>query len=257
MRTKSLLNHLLQASKYSIALTQVLSVGIMVNVLLTYPITIEHLIMMILGYICLAWIGISMFNHRYLSHASFTTHKVFRYIGITLGALAGRGDPLAWSYVHRLHHMYADTIKDPHSSNHYTFMQIANPLAMNYADKIDFKIIRDLLRDKYLVFLSKYYNIMIFGMFMLCLFVPVMTYIWLIPMALTHIALILFVYYSHRVGYRNFDIPDNSRNNWLISAIFGGEGWENNHHNDERNPSFKVKPYEFDPVGALINTIRK
>jgi stearoyl-CoA desaturase (delta-9 desaturase) len=75
-------------------------------------------------------------------------------------------------------------------------------------------------------------------------------------MVLTHIALNIFVYASHRYGYKNYDLKDNSCNNWFISLLFGGEGWENNHHYDERNYSFKKHWYELDPVGIFISYIR-
>jgi stearoyl-CoA desaturase (delta-9 desaturase) len=35
---------------------------------------------------------------------------------------------------------------------------------------------------------------------------------------------------THLWGYRNYETPDNSRNNVLIGLLAGGEGWHNNHH---------------------------
>ena len=35
---------------------------------------------------------------------------------------------------------------------------------------------------------------------------------------------------THLWGYRNYETPDNSRNNILIGLLAGGEGWHNNHH---------------------------
>ena len=35
---------------------------------------------------------------------------------------------------------------------------------------------------------------------------------------------------THLWGYRNYETPDNSRNNIVIGLLAGGEGWHNNHH---------------------------
>ena len=37
---------------------------------------------------------------------------------------------------------------------------------------------------------------------------------------------------THIWGYRNYETPDDSRNNPIIGIITGGEGWHNNHHAD-------------------------
>lgn len=35
---------------------------------------------------------------------------------------------------------------------------------------------------------------------------------------------------AHRYGSREFNTPDDSRNNFLLSLVTLGEGWHNNHH---------------------------
>jgi len=40
---------------------------------------------------------------------------------------------------------------------------------------------------------------------------------------------------THLWGYRNYDTPDNSRNNIFVGIIANGEGWHNNHHADPRS----------------------
>jgi stearoyl-CoA desaturase (delta-9 desaturase) len=41
--------------------------------------------------------------------------------------------------------------------------------------------------------------------------------------------------FTHLWGYRNYETPDNSRNNVLIGLLTNGEGWHNNHHADPRS----------------------
>jgi stearoyl-CoA desaturase (delta-9 desaturase) len=35
---------------------------------------------------------------------------------------------------------------------------------------------------------------------------------------------------THLWGGRRFDTKDDSRNNWWVALLTGGEGWHNNHH---------------------------
>jgi stearoyl-CoA desaturase (delta-9 desaturase) len=37
---------------------------------------------------------------------------------------------------------------------------------------------------------------------------------------------------THLWGYRNYETPNDSRNNPIIGLLTGGEGWHNNHHAD-------------------------
>src|SRR5205085_10906322 len=40
---------------------------------------------------------------------------------------------------------------------------------------------------------------------------------------------------AHLWGYRNYDTPDDSRNNIWVAILAAGEGWHNNHHADPRS----------------------
>jgi stearoyl-CoA desaturase (delta-9 desaturase) len=51
---------------------------------------------------------------------------------------------------------------------------------------------------------------------------------------------------GHAVGSRNFDLPDNSRNNHLAAWLILGEGFQNNHHRYPASPRFSYRAYEID-----------
>jgi fatty-acid desaturase len=59
-------------------------------------------------------------------------------------------------------------------------------------------------------------SFLIWGMFLRLVWVMHIT--WLVNSA------------SHIWGYRNYEIPDNSRNLWWVGLLAYGEGWHNNHH---------------------------
>src|SRR5262249_5563892 len=56
---------------------------------------------------------------------------------------------------------------------------------------------------------------------------------------------------SHLWGYRNYETPDQSRNNIFVSLLVGGE-WHNNHHADPGAAKQGRKWWEIDPAWLLI-----
>ena len=51
---------------------------------------------------------------------------------------------------------------------------------------------------------------------------------------------------GHALGYRNFDVKDESRNIAPIAIWLGGEELHNNHHHDPHSAKFRAKWYELD-----------
>jgi hypothetical protein len=49
-------------------------------------------------------LGISMMLHRYYSHKSFKLDNLAKWFYTVFAVLAGRGSPLGWVYIHRIHH---------------------------------------------------------------------------------------------------------------------------------------------------------
>uniref|UniRef100_A0A0A0KTF2 Fatty acid desaturase domain-containing protein n=1 Tax=Cucumis sativus TaxID=3659 RepID=A0A0A0KTF2_CUCSA len=59
--------------------------------------------------------GISVSYHRNLAHRSFNLPKWLEYLFAYCGVHALQGDPIGWVKIHRCHHRFVDTEKDPHS----------------------------------------------------------------------------------------------------------------------------------------------
>jgi stearoyl-CoA desaturase (Delta-9 desaturase) len=51
---------------------------------------------------------------------------------------------------------------------------------------------------------------------------------------------------GHAIGYRNYEVKDESRNISPIAIWLAGEELHNNHHHDPHSAKFKAKWYEFD-----------
>ena len=62
---------------------------------------------------------------------------------------------------------------------------------------------------------------------------------------------------THLWGYRNYDVPDDSRNNWILGLLVHGEGWHNNHHANINSARFGRKWWELDTGYWTICLLQK
>src|SRR5690242_7940745 len=53
--------------------------------------------------------------HRYFSHRTYKTSRLFQFLLAFLGTTATQKGPIWWASAHRRHHKYSDTEKDIHS----------------------------------------------------------------------------------------------------------------------------------------------
>jgi len=249
---------MLHASALSISIIQIISTIFTIVGFWYFDFTLTNLIIVFIGYFLYSGIGVSLMMHRYWTHKSFEfKNNLIKCIFSLFAILAGRGSPLGWVYVHRLHHSFSDTEKDPHdpATKHW---RIFFPHLIKYGEKIDKRIIKDMLYKEHL-YVNKYYILflLVWSLILFLISFELLYFFYIVPLFLTFLSLDLFVFLTHRYGYRNFNTKDNSRNNWFISLILWGEGWHNNHHNNPRNFSTKVKWWEFDLTSSIIRLIKK
>ena len=202
-------------------------------------------------------LGISMMLHRYYSHKSFKLNSVIKWFFTVFAVLAGRGSPLGWVYIHRIHHATSDTEKDPHSPHYNTFKFIGfKPIQEN--TKINHFIVKELLTAAHIK-IDKYYLLLILSFLVLLSIINfnLIFYIWAIPVFVVSVTQTMFNYFAHMKGYRNFETTDRSTNNLYLWPFILGDAWHNNHHANAANVSTKVLKYEYDPIGVLINFIKQ
>ena len=60
-------------------------------------------------------VGTSIGYHRLLAHRSFKCNKLVEYFWVAGGYLGFMSSPIWWATMHRAHHRWTDTEKDPHS----------------------------------------------------------------------------------------------------------------------------------------------
>jgi stearoyl-CoA desaturase (delta-9 desaturase) len=220
-----------------------------------------YVIYSILGFYVIGIFGSSIGFHRYLAHQSFKTSRFWEVVMILLGSLSGQGSSIFWVSLHKHHHKFSDTDKDVHSPSRGIFNSFIGwqffPLQsvitpanrFMYADPLIKFIHRNyykfywgvalalyLLNPYFALFFFTFGGFFLFGM-------------------IENLGNVIF--HHDAIGYKNYDLHDNSRNVWWNSILTFGGGWHNNHHRWPGNYKFGEKWWEIDLSAKIIEMIKK
>lgn len=190
--------------------------------------------------------GITAGYHRYFSHRSFKTSRVFQFIMGLIGTSSAQLGPLWWAAHHRHHHKYSDTDEDIHSPHHpeqsgrfgwlkmiwYSHIGwILDP--KNNEIRYDF-VKNDLAKYPELRLLDKFYFVPPILLAVGLYFLGGWNFFWwgfmLSTIVLYHLTFCINSV-THLCGVRKYETTDESKNVWWLAIPLLGEGWHNNHHN--------------------------
>ncbi len=177
--------------------------------------------------------------------------------------------PRAYAILHRMHHAYSDTDKDPHSPHHtenvFTMMwktkDIYNAVLAKKV-KIEERFDRDFPHWNFIEKLGdSWISRLAWGIGYSVFYVLVYVYTdmhWafflLLPihflMGPVHGAIVNWS--GHKYGYQNFDNKDKSKNSLVFDVLMMGELFQNNHHKLPNSINFGAKWFEFDPTYPVI-----
>lgn len=225
---------------------------------LTAP--INWILLAFLFYVLYAGMGVSLTFHRTLSHGSFKFNPWVRKFLILLASMSNVGSPITWVALHRAHHRHCDTSKDPHSPKIYPWYYIMFGAMFSI---VPIKYATDLLRDRYVLFIHKYYYLIqlpwIVFLYLIGGYMAVLA-CHIVPSGMTWLAGSFLNYWNHTVGYKNFESSNTSTNNAITGFLVMGEGWHNNHHTNPTSANNKVQAHEFDLVyhmGKMLGGIAR
>lgn len=204
---------------------------------------------------------ITVFYHRAFAHGAVVLTPGVRAFAIATGNWVTGLDPKAWACMHRRHHLYSDTEKDPHSpvnggvfrvllsqlfsyQTTLTALMVGRREYMSVVDDLDFEV--SALNRKKLWFLPYAAHTAIAVALGLAFANPWIGGAYYAGLMSHPVAGWLVNAFGHAVGYRNFDTPDQSRNNYLVALAVMGEGFQNNHHQNPGAVNFGVKWWEVD-----------
>lgn len=246
------------ATPQSLFVLQILSLITIVLGIFIVDFNLPYLGLAVLCFYLYSIVGVSMMLHRFYSHKSFTLNPIIKWVFTVFAVLAGRGSPLGWVYIHRIHHATSDTDKDPHSPHFDTFKFIGFRPIYDDTKKINYFIVKELLTPAH-INIDKYYMllVLVYVTLLAVIDINLVFYIWAVPVFAVSISQIAFNYFCHMHGYRNIDTKDKSSNNILMWPFILGDAWHNNHHGHAERLSTKIYWWEFDPVASLVRLISK
>lgn len=177
-------------------------------------------------------------------------------------------NPRAYAILHRMHHAYSDTERDPHSPHFFKDvfgMMIAtkNMYLAYLLHKIEpepafrgnypeWPLI-DKIGDSWFWRLGC-------GLLYIWFYVAFAPSAWwflLLPihflMGPIHGAIVNWC--GHKYGYSNHDNDDHSKNSLPWDFLLMGELFQNNHHKRPNSPNFASKWWEFDPTYPMMKVM--
>lgn len=177
-------------------------------------------------------------------------------------------NPRAYAILHRMHHAYSDTEKDPHSPHFFKdvfgMMIATKNMYLNY---LKYKIepepafrgnypewpLIDKIGDSWLWRISC-------GLFYIGFYIAFATQWWMFLFLPIHFLMgplhgAIVNWCGHKYGYSNHDNEDHSRNSLPWDFLLMGELFQNNHHKKPNSPNFATKWWEFDPTYPVMKAL--
>lgn len=191
--------------------------------------------------------GITAGYHRYFSHGSYKTSRVFQFVLAWLGASAAQQGPLWWASHHRHHHKYSDTENDVHSplTQGFWWSHIGWVLSPGFHET-KYKMVPDLAKYPELRFINRFYLLPPITLAIFVWALGAMLEHYFSGLGTTGFQMLVWGFFistvvlyhgtftvnslAHIMGRRRFETGDGSRNSAFVAMITLGEGWHNNHH---------------------------
>lgn len=216
----------------------------------------------------------SFFLHRFASHQLYTTSKRWEKV-FYLATWFVQGSsflvPRAYAVLHRMHHTYSDTDKDPHSPHFFrdifnmtwhtavTFRNLVKGVNLPEAQFTEEYLPQwdrlDKMGNKFLsrfLFGAAYFTFYLF-------FAPNAWWFLLLPIhfLMGPIQGAIVNWCGHKYGYSNYDNNDHSKNSSPWGVVLMGELFQNNHHQEKRDANFARKWFEFDSTYQIMRVLNK
>lgn len=192
----------------------------------------------------------------------------FFYILLLVSQGSSFLNPRAYAILHRMHHAYSDTVKDPHSPHFFKDvfgMMIATknmylayllhriePEPAFRGNYPEWPIV-DKIGDSWFWRLAC-------AAFYIWFYVTFATQWWMFLLLPIHFLMgpihgAIVNWCGHKYGYSNHDNDDHSKNSLPWDFLLMGELFQNNHHKRPNSPNFASKWWEFDPTYPMMKVM--
>ena len=210
----------------------------------------------------------TFFLHRYVSHKMYSTSKFNERIFYLLTFFFQGSsflNPRAYAIMHREHHAFSDTEKDPHSPHFFK-----DVFQMMMYTATSYKAYESRVKEPDAQFGGHYpewrfidrvgssmITRIAFGVFYFCFYLAFATHWWMFLLLPIHFLMgpiqgAIVNWCGHKYGYANFDNKDKSKNTTPFDFLLLGELFQNNHHKRPNNANFGARWFEVDPVYPIM-----
>ena len=214
----------------------------------------------------------TFFLHRYASHAAFTMSRVSEKIFFVLTWIFQGSNYLsAYGYgvMHRMHHAFADTPKDPHSPTYdesiFKMMWKTKTIYSGIIDgkiKVDKRFVDGVPRwEAFDNIARSWVSRLAWGTLYTFYYLNFADQLWLwiflpLQFLLSPIHGAIINWFAHKYGYRNYEVGDTSKNFLPFDFLMMGESYHNNHHKNGSRPNFGgIRWHEIDPTYVMIKLL--
>lgn len=197
-----------------------------------------------------------------------TFWEKFFYIILYVSQGSSYLNPRAYAVLHRMHHAFSDTEKDPHSPHHtknlLTMMWDTKNTyngVLNRTAEVEKRFSKDVPEWKFIDNIGdQWASRIVWGTIYVLLYVWLADYWWMFLLLPIHFLMgpvhgAIVNWCGHKYGYSNFDNQDKSKNSLVIDFLMGGELFQNNHHKFGSRPNFAMKWFEIDPTYPVIKML--
>ncbi|BDD02616.1 acyl-CoA desaturase [Aureibacter tunicatorum] len=212
----------------------------------------------------------TFFLHRYAAHAAFTMSKPMEKLFFVLTWLFQGSNYLsAYGYgvMHRMHHAFADTEKDPHSPKYdeslFKMMWRTKTIYSDitngtYKEPIDETFTKGVPKwDAFDKLARSRVSRILWGILYVAFYYHYATEWWLYLLLPIHFLMspihgAIINWFAHIYGYTNHKVNDTSKNLLPFDFLMMGESYHNNHHHNGSKANFGEKWHEVDPTYIFI-----
>ncbi|MGB0334718.1 MAG: acyl-CoA desaturase [Opitutales bacterium] len=212
--------------------------------------------------------------HRYFSHRSFKTSRLFQFVLAWVGTSSAQLGPMWWAANHRHHHQHSDKEEDIHSPvvKDAFWAHIGWVLCRAYRS-IQYDRIKDLIKYPELRFIDRFHILPVLSLIGLLYAFGAGLNAYFPALGTSGLQLVMWGFFlstvlvyhvtflvnsvTHIVGSKRFETDDESRNSWWVALLTFGEGWHNNHHRWPLSARQGMYWWEFDLSYLILRCMEK